>query len=448
MTDAFDTEDDCLDNIDDDNLWNMLDVFVQKNDDNNISDNKQSETNISTNTPVCSVCNSTSILFNDSSFLMTCIDCGAGLSELFELRPEWNNYEDSNDAPRCGVATNPFMPMASMGTVITGGGYSNAKRMQIWDQIPYKERSLSEVLQHIDVKMKKFKITKSVIDNAKILYKKLSSIKHLSGPNIGKTIIIRGLNRRSLIASCAFYGAKFQKTPRSIKEIAEIFCLETTQVTKGCRIYTVLMDFSFMLKHSHLAHAQDFIERFGYRLLLKKPHVEFAIKIASNVNKLDIASDHQSTSIAAGSILLTSHIYELNITRKKVAEIFGISEVTITKTFKKIYPYKKILMNDSLTTLLLKRIDMRIAENPDILLKKKDVPSVSITDIFIVNKEPALPKQASSDNLISSDISDTISIQSLMCSDDINTITTTNTNAIIIKKKRGRPRKNIAPSSI
>ena len=39
---------------------------------------------------------------------------------------------------------------------------------------------------------------------------------------------------------------------------------------------------------------------------------------------------------------------------KNISEIFGISDVTISKTYRKIYPYHKIIMNNTVTELVLK----------------------------------------------------------------------------------------------
>ena len=44
------------------------------------------------------------------------------------------------------------------------------------------------------------------------------------------------------------------------------------------------------------------------RLKLESSHIEVSKKIARNVKRLDIAPDHQPRSIAAGSVLLMSHI--------------------------------------------------------------------------------------------------------------------------------------------
>ena len=109
--------------------------------------------------------------------------------------------------------------------------------------MPYKERSRLEVLKYIDLKCTsgKVKISQPIIDNAKNLFNKLSMVKHLTGENEGKNIIIRGLNRKSIISACLLNGANLQGKPMTPKEVAEIFGITEKQVTKSNRKFRDMM---------------------------------------------------------------------------------------------------------------------------------------------------------------------------------------------------------------
>jgi len=328
--------------IDDDADWEIFD----KISDNNI---KPKTTSLN-----CESCKSDDIIMDTTKGYTVCRTCGVTEYNNFDKGPEWSFYDDDKEGGRCGAPTNHFLPKSSLGTSIGGMGSNRVKMLQKWSQMPYKERSLYEVLQKIDNKCRKYNITKAIIDNAKILYKHVSDTKHETGLNKGKNIIIRGINRESLIAACVFYGAKLQKFPRSPKEIADIFDLKLTQVTKGCRKFLEIMETNPILLRIQSSHASDFIERYSGKLKIKKEYIAIAIKIANNINKLDLISDHQPPSIAAGSIMIMSDICELNINKRIVSEIFGISEVTIAKTYNRIQKYQKILADDELVDKVLK----------------------------------------------------------------------------------------------
>lgn len=289
-------------------------------------------------------------LVEDQGFL-TCSECGIVVNKVFDRNPEWTRNEDgkADGSARCGVPTNVFLPCSSLGTSIVGAGFYRLKKLHSWNQMPYKERSLSEVLQDIEGKCRTFKITKGVIMNAQVFYKKISEIKHSKGLNKDKNVIIRGINRRSIIAACVFYGALKQDTPYSPKEIGKIFNLEMTQITKGIRHFEKLLENDKTFQDIKSSDPTKFIKSYYQKIGLNQAYVPEAYKISKNIGKLDIASNHQPISIAAGIILLMSKIHELPITKKRISEIFNTSEVTVNKIYNKINEYRDVIIDDNLT---------------------------------------------------------------------------------------------------
>jgi len=382
---------DQLDELSDDKLWDILDNY-------SVSE-KTSETvieKLDKYDQSCGSCQSKNIIFAHGRSSFVCTDCGTESREILDDSPEWNNYEDGKaDNGRCGAPISAFFPKSSLGTTINAPGYSKVKMLRNWGQVPYKERSLGEVLNDIDAKCKKYKITKAVIDNAKILYKNIRETKHTSGYNKGKNVIIRGINRKQIIAACFYFGAVLQKSPRSVKEVADIFDLELKQVTKGCRKFLETMKDNFIVFDIKPSHGSDFIERFGFKIKLSKEIITLAKTISDNTTTLYIASDHQAISIAAASILLAANILEFTINKKSISEIFNISDVTITKTYKKIYPYQKIVISDELTNKIYHKMNIKFMsdglENEEVLnldeedkeLSEKSEQLESETDILI-----------------------------------------------------------------
>ena len=147
----------------------------------------------------CPDCGDRNIIDDQMRGKCVCGNCGREIMEYFDSSIEMSNWDEKNDSDRCAQQTNFFLPQASLGTSI-GGGNSKLKRLHIWSQMPYEERSLYDVLQEIETKCRKENIPKSVIDNARNLYKKFTEQKNKNG----KKIIIRGDNRKSLIAACVF----------------------------------------------------------------------------------------------------------------------------------------------------------------------------------------------------------------------------------------------------
>ena len=323
---------------------NIDESFFEEAGSNNVKE-KTSRDN-------CSFCQSDCLVKNPNGETV-CKDCGLVNEESFNEVPEFNN--DLEGSSRYGCPSNYFYPKSALGTKIRARGYSKVSNLQKQGQMPYREKSLLETLTKIQKKCKQYNISQTVIDSAKILYKKVSDCKHTKGKRVGKNRIMRCINLRSMIAACLFHACKLQGEPRSPKEIADIYDLEIKNVNKGCRKFLELIDIESLNTEFNSSRSFDFIDRFAGKLNLEQKYITIAKDISTNIHKLDIASTHEPPSVAAGCILMVAVVYRLDITKKQISEVFKISDVTISKTYRRIYPYHQIIMNNAITNLVIEK---------------------------------------------------------------------------------------------
>lgn len=373
----FDNDQEVVD-MNDDELFELLDQIDYEKETKEI-DKIESERAEEYKT-FCKTCKSTDKIAEDNAQgILVCIGCGNVVSDVFDDNPEWKTYtaEDSKETVgRCGNPTNFFLPQSSLGTTISGSSKSKIKILHSWSAMPYKERSLHIVLKEIQNRCRIAGIMKCIEDDAKILYKNISESKHAFGKNQGKNIIIRGVNRKSLIAACVFFACKRNGKTRSPKEIAKIFELKYKDITKGCKTFLKLIKLKQMSYDIQTSNPAHFITRYCRELHITNEYINQTIKIAKNIQKLNIASMHTPFSVATGSILLIVDLNNLDIERKFIAKKFNVSEVTVIKTYKKIEQYKKILINDELTDKLVKlleedRKNLKIPEKLKMMYNKK-----------------------------------------------------------------------------
>lgn len=328
---------------------------------------------------VCISCKSPKLIIDNTKGYLVCQDCAVINEEYLDKNVEFSN--DQNGAFRYGCPSNYFFPKSALGTKITSKGYNRAAILQRQGQMPYREKSLLEVLERIQVKCKKYNITQTIIDSAKILYKKVSDCKHTKGKRKGKNMIMRCINRRSMIAACVFYACKLQKEPRSPKEIADIYDLEIKHVNRGCRKFIDYIDLSTIFFEVKSSQSSDFIERFAKKLNIDKQYIAITKDISNNIHRLGLASTHEPPSVAAGCILLVANMYHIDINKKQISEIFGISDVTISKTYRKIYPYHKIIMNNKVTDIILEKKN-KLERQPFILSESTLITSSEKSEVM------------------------------------------------------------------
>lgn len=280
--------------------------------------------------------------------VIKCKACNCVISNI-SANPEWryygNNDSKSSDPTRCGMPVNSLLPESSVGSSVSYGNndktMNQIRRLQGWNGMPYKERSLYKVFLEIQEICKANNIPTIIINEAKSLYSIISVTK-----------ISRGSNRKGIIAACVYFACKECEVPRTPKEIASMFTIDITVMTKGIK---KCQEIVFMnkknknrLAKSISINPNDFIERFCNKLEIDEVDVDFIQKICKQAIDQNIISENTPPSIAAGCIFYYIKNKEKTISKKDISEICKISEVTINKCT------KKLESNDHLFSKILK----------------------------------------------------------------------------------------------
>jgi transcription initiation factor TFIIB len=306
---------------------------------------------------ICPTCGSSNFIEDYTKGLVFC-NCGQVIeTSIFDNGMERRNHDgDENDNTRSGMVHNRLLPQSSLGTTVTAKG--RLKQLHIWNAMPYKERSDNILFKKIHAVCVARGISKRVGDDAKILCKRVSGTVHKTGKNKGKPVITRGFNRSGIVAGCLFIACRRNDETRSIKEIAFYFEISERDVNKGIRSLLAILDDDSIVRDIGTSKVIHFIKRKCDELHIINKYADTARTIANNIDKLNIASNHTTYSLAAASIMLMADIYSLNsITKKKLSESFcGLSEVTIGKTFNQIKNLRIILTDNAKVDEICKEI--------------------------------------------------------------------------------------------
>jgi transcription initiation factor TFIIIB Brf1 subunit/transcription initiation factor TFIIB len=87
----------------------------------------------------------------------------------------------------------------------------------------------------------------------------------------------------------------------------------------------------------------DFISRFGSQLNMNFKDIQKCKKLVSFLETNEIMNDNAPTSSAAGILYYYSQIQKLDYTKKQIADICSVSEVTIIKCYKLINKYNDFI---------------------------------------------------------------------------------------------------------
>lgn len=302
----------------------------------------------------CDFCGDTNILTTTDGDII-CQNCNS--VKDINVNNSVNDFQDGDCSSfSYGAPINELYPQSSRGATMKIRGNTKLNYIIRQNNMPYKEKSRLNILKNkIQQRCKEFNITQVIIDTAKILYKRISECKHISGEREGEDRIRRCINLRSMIAICVFQACKEHGQPLSTKKISQIYDLDVKNINSAHRQFMELIKLHDIKINDTNTTSTEFIRPYAEALEMEEKYIDLAIDVSRNINRFNIATTHEPPSIAAGCILCISNLYKLNIEKKKIREIFDISEVTISKAFRAIKPNIKFLINNNVADLVYKK---------------------------------------------------------------------------------------------
>jgi len=293
----------------------------------------------------CERCES-NLAFSEEGFL-TCTNskCGIIYKDIVDHSAEWRYYgaddNQNNDPTRCGMPINPLLEESSYGCKVLCNGSTSYEMRKIrryteWVAMPYKEKSQYDEFQIITIMANNAGIPKMIIDDAIRYHKKISEYE----------LSFRGDNRDGILAASIYISCRINNFPRTAKEIANIFHLDVTSATKGCKnalsiVNNLEKDMDKKEKTNlGTTKPEAFIERFCSKLNINNELTKVCQFIAMKIEKNNIMPENTPHSIAAGVVYFISQICNLNIHKRDIKNVSEISEVTINKCFKKLEKIK------------------------------------------------------------------------------------------------------------
>jgi len=286
----------------------------------------------------CEFCKGTSIFLIDGNY--TCQTCNAILSKYIDPHAEWRtNGGDDNkkvDKTRCGMPVNEFMPEFSLSTCIGFGQGKEShdirmmRRYHSWNNTCYRERSLYEIFELLTINSVINGLNKMIIDEAKTLYKNFCDIK-----------IGRNDNKKALVASCIYVACKLNKVPRSPKEIAQIFNLPASSITKCQKRLQEVMHIDVKC-----STAADFIGRYCSHLSLDQEFQNLCKDVVHIVEHMDLASENTPPSTAVSVICFCMSLCHIKRDKNDIVKKCDTSQITINKCVKRFEENKDTIIQN------------------------------------------------------------------------------------------------------
>lgn len=240
-------------------------------------------------------------------------------------------YEGSKNTSRVGMPVSELLPDSTSGSVIQSNFISNnnmrtISRLQMYQGIPYRTRSLLIVFNMISENCSRHNISKKICNESQSLYKLVSKYR-----------ISRGNNRIGLISACIFISCKNCGNPRSTAEISRIMNVEKKVITKGIKnLNDLIRTNKICLERisQNRVYSSDLIDRICNNITHISDEDINNIKILCEYFQENNKKELSSCSPPSLSASITNYYViknNIKIDKHIISEQSGVSVVTIQK---------------------------------------------------------------------------------------------------------------------
>ncbi len=287
----------------------------------------------------CTNCGSTHLTRDYERGELVCDECGLVLEEaMIDQGPEWRAFDAEQGAKRARTGAPSTLTIHDKG-LSTEIGWRNRDtfgksiptrnraqlyRLRKWQRrirvSNATERNLSFALAELERIASSMGLPRNVRETAAMIYRKAVNRNLIRGRSI------EGVVAASLYASC-----RQCNVPRTLDEIASKSRIGRKEIGRTYRFMTRELQLKLLP-----TKPADYIQRFCSELKLKGEIQTRANEILKLATERELTSGRGPTGVAAASIYIASVQAGERRTQREVAEVAGVTEVTIRNRYKEL----------------------------------------------------------------------------------------------------------------
>ncbi|MBI5223295.1 transcription initiation factor IIB [Candidatus Micrarchaeota archaeon] len=287
----------------------------------------------------CPECKSERIIRDYEKGELLCGSCGLIIAEnIQDLGPEWRAFdaEQKEKKARGGAPIKYMKPNKGLVTEIDqynkdirGGKISPKKQAQLYRMRKWHkrisiatsmERNLVIALAELDRVASSLGLPENIKESAALLYRKAV-----------KEELIRGRLIESVVAAVVYGICRMQGIPRTLDEISRASGIEKKEIGRAYRFLKTELKVDVPL-----TDPAQYVPKFATALKLGGEVQEEAVKLIKKALKKGLISGRGPTGVAAAAVYIASAMHGEKKTQKEVADVAGVTEVTIRNRYREL----------------------------------------------------------------------------------------------------------------
>ena len=287
----------------------------------------------------CPECGGKRIIKDYERGELLCGSCGLIIAENIEdMGPEWRAFdaEQKGKRARGGAPIKYMRPNKGLVTEIDqynrdirGAKISPKKQAQLyrirkWHKrvsiATSMERNLVIALAELDRVASSLGLPENIKESAALLYRKAV-----------KEELIRGRLIESVVAAVIYAICRIQGIPRTLDEISKASGIEKKEIGRAYRFLKIELNVDVPL-----TNPSQYVPKFANALRLGGSVQEEAIKLINKSLRKGLISGRGPTGVAAAALYIASAMFGEKRTQKEVADVAGVTEVTIRNRYREL----------------------------------------------------------------------------------------------------------------
>jgi len=281
----------------------------------------------------CPECGSSSLTYDSQRGEVMCNNCGLLVEEkMVDTGHEVHAQFDKGDKKGRGGAP-MSMQKFDKGLTTNVGEISDIYRLEgkqtrkFLRLKKWQERVSTSIERNLRLAMAELRRVSSFLNLPMVVRDEASRVYNF----VLQRGLVRGRSMESVIAACVYAACRSYNIPRTLDEIANASDVERKEIGRTYRF--IIRKLGIKVTPSS---PKDYISRFASILKLSPKTQNEALKILKKADISELTSGRGPAGIAAAALYVAALINDEKKTQREVADVAGITEVTIRNRYKEL----------------------------------------------------------------------------------------------------------------
>jgi transcription initiation factor TFIIB len=281
----------------------------------------------------CPECGSIHLTYDDQRGEVICNDCGLLIEEkMVDTGQDAGGQFDKSEKKGRGGAPLSMQKFDS-GLTTNVGEISDIYRLESGQTRKFlrlkkwQERVSTSIERNLRLAMAELRRVSSFLNLPTVVRDEASRVYRF----VLQRGLVRGRSMESVIAACIYAACRSYNIPRTLDEIAAASDVPRKEIGRTYRF--IIRKLGIKVKPSS---PKDYISRFSSILHLSPKSQNEALKILKKADISELTSGRGPAGIAAAALYVSALLNDEKKTQREVADVAGITEVTIRNRYKEL----------------------------------------------------------------------------------------------------------------